>query len=136
MVIIKNICKILLCISCETDSDALTCRNYQRQCHQQPKCYNYFQIKEKLQVGSPLALSSLGQCIPSRGVFPAALWKALSSLITMQHCALQDYKSTMERVGKFILNNSLRIKHSCNLSCFTLGTLFILPSEIWFQVKK
>lgn len=34
MVIIKNICKTLLCITCETDSDALTCWNYQRQCHQ------------------------------------------------------------------------------------------------------
>lgn len=34
MVIIKNICKILLCITCETHSDAVTCWNYQRLCHQ------------------------------------------------------------------------------------------------------
>lgn len=47
MIIIKNTCKILLCITCEIRSDALTCWNDQRQCHQQPKCYNYFQMKAK-----------------------------------------------------------------------------------------
>lgn len=54
----------------------------------------------------------------------------------MQHCALNDYKATMQRVGKFILNHSVRIKQSCSPSCFTSGTLFILPPEIGFKVNK
>lgn len=136
MIIIKNTCKILLGITCETHSDALTCWNYQRQFHQQPKCYNYFQMKAK--AASRLTFSFLlpGAVHSWQGCYPACLWKALPSLITMEHCAFKDYKATMQRVGKFIGNNSVRIKQSCSLPCFTLGTLFILPSEIWFKVKN
>lgn len=135
MIIIKNTCKILLCITCEIHSDALTCWSYQRQCHQQPKCYNYFQMKAK--AASRLTFSFLlpGAVHSQQECYPTCLQKALSSLITMQHCAFKD-KATVQRVGKIILNNSVRIKQSCSLSCFTLGTLFILPSEIQFKVKK
>lgn len=54
----------------------------------------------------------------------------------MQLCAFKDYKVTMQRVVKFILNISVRIKQSSSISCFTLGTLFIFPSEIWLKVNK
>lgn len=72
----------------------------------------------------PEAVHSKHEC------YPASLWKALAAVITMQLCAFKDYKAIMQRIVKFILNISMRIKQSSSISCFTSGRLFVFPSEI------
>lgn len=78
----------------------------------------------------PGAVHSKHEC------YPASVWKALAALITMQLCAFKDYKATMQRIVKFILNISMRIKQSSSICCFKLGRLFIFFSEICITVNK